>query len=114
MRKALLCVASLALAACGGSDDQVTEVVAEQPVPWAEFVATTIEEYYRRNPEQAVDAGLHQYDGKASDWSLASMQEYASWLRATMDDASSYDDLEGVEAFERDYLVQAFGSLAFW
>jgi len=114
MRKALLCVASLALVACGGGDDRVTEAVAEQTVPWAGFVATTIDEYYLRNPERAVDAGLHQYDGKASDWSLASMQEYASWLRATMDDASSYDDLEGVEAFERDYLVQAFGSLAFW
>lgn len=114
MRKALLCVASLALVACGGSDDQVTEVVAEQPVPWANFVATTIDEYYRRNPERAVDAGLHQYDGKASDWSLAALQDYASWLRATMDEASSYGDLEGGEAFERDYLMQALGSRAFW
>jgi hypothetical protein len=113
MRKALLCVASLALVACGGGDP-ATEVVAEQPVPWAEFVATTIDEYYRRNPEQAVDAGLHQYDGKASDWSLAAMQEYSKWLRATMDEAGSYGDLEGVEAFERDYLVMALGGQAFW
>jgi hypothetical protein len=100
--------------ACGGSDDPVSEVVAEQPMPWAEFVATTIDEYYRRNPEQAVDAGLHQYDGKAGDWSLAAMQDYASWLRATMDEAVSYGDLGGVEAFERDYLVMALGGQAFW
>lgn len=113
MRKALLCVASLALVACGG-DDSVTEVVVEQPAPWAEFVATTIDEYYRRNPERAVDAGLHQYDGKASDWSLAANQEYASWLQSTIDDAGSYADLEGIEAFERDYLMQSLGSRAFW
>jgi hypothetical protein len=100
--------------ACGGSDDPVSEVVAEQPMPWAEFVATTIDEYYRRNPEQAVDAGLHQYDGKAGDWSFAAMQDYASWLRATMDEAVSYGDLGGVEAFERDYLVMALGGQAFW
>ena len=114
MRKALLCVASLALVACGGGDDRATQVVAEQPVPWAEFVTITIDEYYRRNPERAVDAGLHQYDGKASDWSLAAMREYASWLQATIDAANSYGDLEGIEAFERDYLVHAFGGQAFW
>jgi hypothetical protein len=114
MRKALLCVALLALAACGGDDDHATEVAVEEVAPWAEFAATTIDEYYRRNPEQAVDAGLHQYDGKASDWSLAAAREYSNWLRATMDKAESYVDLERTEAFERDYLVQALGSQAFW
>ena len=67
MRKALLWVASLALVACGGDDDRAAEVVVEEQLPWAEFVATTIDEYYRKNPERAVDAGLHQYDGKARD-----------------------------------------------
>ena len=114
MRRAFLCVASLALAACSGGEDRVAEVVAEQQLPWAEFVATTIDEYYRRNPEQAVDAGLHQYDGKARDWSLAAAREYADWLRATTEDAGAYSDLEGVEAFERDYLVLALGNQAFW
>ena len=114
MRRAFLCVASLALAACGGGEDRVAEVVAEQQLPWAEFVATTIDEFYRRNPEQAVDAGLHQYDGKARDWSLAAAREYADWLRATTEDAGAYSDLEGVEAFERDYLVLALGNQAFW
>jgi hypothetical protein len=77
-------------------------------------VAATIDEYYRRNPERAVSAGLHQYDGKASDWSLDAMREYSAWLAATMDAARSYDDLQGIDAFERDYLVSALGGQAFW
>jgi hypothetical protein len=100
--------------ACGGSDDRVAEVVAEQRLPWAEFVTTTIDEYYRRNPEQAVDAGLHQYDGQTRDWSRAAYQDYAAWIQAVTTEAATYDDLDSVEAFERDYLVMALGNQAFW
>lgn len=117
MKKVFLCVAFLTLAACGGSDDRSesqAEAVTEQQPPWTEFAASTIDEYYRQNPEQAVDAGLHEYDGRASDWSIAAMQEYATWLQTTVDDAQSYTGLVGLEAFERDYLVQALGSRLFW
>ena len=114
MRKTLLWVATLALVACGGDDDRVAEVTVEEQLPWAEFVATTIDEYYRRNPERAVDAGLHQYDGKARDWNLAAMRDYSGWLRATVDEAGSYADLEELEAFEREYLVKALDSQVFW
>jgi hypothetical protein len=75
--------------------------------PWAEFAAATVHEYYSNNPENAVDAGLHQYDGQASDLSLAAIEEYTVWLDSVVEAASAYDDLEGIEAFERDYLTQA-------
>ena len=113
MRSALLCAALLAIAACGG-EEQSVPAPDEQQLPWADFVATTIDEYYRRNPERAVDAGLHQYDGQASDWSLDAMREYSAWLAATIDAAEGYDQLQGIEAFERDYLVSALGGQAFW
>ena len=113
MRSALLCAALLAIAACGG-EEQSAPAPEEQQLPWADFVATTIDEYYRRNPERAVDAGLHQYDGQASDWSLDAMREYSAWLAATIDAAEGYDQLQGIEAFERDYLVSALGGQAFW
>ena len=105
--------ASLLLAACGGSDNAaVPEPEAKQP--WAEFAATTIDEYYRRNPESAVDAGLHQYDGQMTDISLEAQAEYASWIDGVLVEAASYSDLEGTEAFERDYLSTAFNGELFW
>jgi len=113
MRSMLLCAALLALAACG-AEDQGAATPEHRQLPWADFVVTTIDEYYRRNPEQAVYAGLHQYDGMASDWSLDSTREYSAWLAATIDAAKAYADLQELEAFERDYLVNALENRAFW
>ncbi len=62
-------MAVLALAACGGGAKQVESTVAEKQ-PWEAFAANTIAEYYSRNPELAVDVGLHEYDGRMSDFSL--------------------------------------------
>jgi hypothetical protein len=113
MRSVFLYAALLTIAACGG--EQQSAAIPEQGrLPWAEFVATTIDEYYRRNPERAVNAGLHQFDGQASDWSLDAMREYSAWLAATIDAAQGYEELQGIEAFERDYLVSALGGQAFW
>ncbi len=113
MRSMLLIAALLALAACG-AEERGAATPEERQVPWADFVATTIDEYYRRNPEQAVYAGLHQYDGTASDWSLDAAREYSAWLAAAIGAAKGYADLQGVDAFERDYLVTALESEAFW
>ena len=49
----LLCAALLALAACG-ADEQGTATSEERPLPWADFVAAIIDQYYRCNSGQAV------------------------------------------------------------
>jgi len=110
----LAVLASFALVACsGGSDDAAVPVVAAKPA-WADFVATVVDEYYRRNPESASDAGLHQYDGQMSDMSAAALEEYASWIESVLVEAATYSDLEGIEAFERDYLSSSLGGQLFW
>ena len=38
---------------------------------WEEFAASTVAEYYEFNPEVAVSAGLHEYDGQMTDKSAA-------------------------------------------
>jgi len=106
LSSAMLAGILLVLAACGGSHEE-PEATAEARQPWAEFAAATVDEYYSNNPETAVDAGLHEYDGQASDYSLAAIEEYTIWLDSVIDAASTYSDLEGIEAFERDYLRQA-------
>jgi hypothetical protein len=109
----LTLIASLFLVACGKSADEPT-AVAEARKPWADFAAGVIDEYYRRNPEEAVDAGLHQYDGQMSEYSMDAFDEYAAWLDSVLAEAAEYSDLEGIEAFERDYLSTALGGQLFW
>ena len=110
----LALTASLVLAGCGKDAAEQQADVAGSQQPWAEFAATVIDDYYARNPETAVDAGLHQYDGQMSDLSMAAVDEYAAWLDAVLAEAATYADLEGIEAFERDYLSTALQGELFW
>jgi hypothetical protein len=107
------------LVACSQTEDSTVANVVKPP--WAEFAATTVAEYYRHNPERAVNAGLHQYDGQIRDLSPGSVAGYLSWVRKTRGEAEAYDDLAGLEAFERDYLVAsmneeefAFATADYW
>lgn len=111
--KCILFFAILALGACGDTTEQATSAPVEIQ-PWEEFAAATIAEYYRQNPEQAVYVGLHEYDGQMSDLSLDAAEEYATWIDATIAEAESYEGLEGIEVFERDYLVNALRGDRFW
>lgn len=104
----LFCIGGLV--ACSQTDDSVVEVAKE---PWAEFAANAVAEYYRRNPESAVDAGLHQYDGVIRDLSPESVADYLAWVRQIRNEAGSYDDLEGMNAFERDYFVASMNEEEF-
>jgi len=109
----LALLASFALVACGsGEDTAAPEQKTKQS--WAAFTATTIDEYYRRNPESAVDAGLHEYDGQMSDISLEAQAEYAIWIDSVLVEAASYTDLQGIEAFERDYFSTVLNGELFW
>ncbi|NIL95097.1 MAG: DUF885 family protein [Woeseiaceae bacterium] len=107
-------LASFIVAACDRGAEEAAAPVAEARQPWAEFAAGVIDAYYARNPEDAVDAGLHQYDGQMSDFSQASIDEYAAWLDSVLESAASYTNLDGIEAFERDYLMTAFEGELFW
>jgi hypothetical protein len=110
----LALIASVALVACSKGPEEAAAPVAEAQQPWAEFAANVIDEYYRQNPETAVDAGLHEYDGQMSDVSIEAANAYAAWIDTVLAEAASYSDLEGIEAFERDYLATALGGELFW
>jgi len=108
---ALMALSMGGLAACSQTEDGA--VAEHEKAPWAEFAATTVAEYYRHNPGRAVNAGLHQYDGVMRDLSTESVAEYLVWVRSTRSEAESYDDLEGMDAFERDYLVASMNEEEF-
>ncbi len=110
-RVAALLFSITVLGACSQSEDSVVTEMAK--VPWAEFAETTVAEYYSLNPERAANAGLHQYDGQISDLSPDSVAKYLSWVGTIRSEAESYADLEGLDAFERDYLIIAMNEEEF-
>lgn len=107
---------ALAIAACGDQKvaEPVSTVVNNDRPGWEEFARTTIDEFYNFYPEAAVDAGLHEYDGKMEDRSAAGQAEKLAWLEQVIADASAYSELEGIDAFERDYLKNYMQGRAFW
>lgn len=105
-------IAVFVLSACGEKSEPAATTV--QKASWEEFAATTVAAYYAANPEAAVYAGLHEYDGKMSDVSLAANEKYALWIDGVIAEANSYDSLGGIEAFERDYLLTALEGELFW
>ncbi len=109
----LALIASFAISACSSETDDAT-LVADSKQPWADFVATVIDDYYRQNPESASDAGLHQYDGQMSDISAAGLAASADWIDTVIAEAATYTDLEDIEAFERDYLSTSLSGQLFW
>ena len=73
----------------------------------------TVSEYYDQNPESAVDAGLHQYDGQMSDLSATGLQADGDWLDGVVTAARHTPTLTRPAAFERDYLLAAMRSRLF-
>ena len=61
------------------------------PVAWSDFVTDTLAAYYEFNPEQAVEAGKHEFDGRAADLSLAAADKYGAWLDERIAAAGGYE-----------------------
>ena len=110
----ILVISVIVLAACGRDTAPPAVSTAVTRQPWVEFTASVVDEYYRRNPAAAVNAGLHEYDGQIPDISSAAMQEYVDWLETTLAGVHYYADLQGFEAFERDYLANELKGQLFW
>jgi hypothetical protein len=108
----------LVLAAC--SREPAAPEAATAPAapakPWAEFTAAYIEDYFRARPFSAVDAGRHEFDGQAPDWSAEGIATEISRLKAARAEAEKYDtaSLSPPERFERDYFLSEVDDDLFW
>ena len=67
--------AALLLTGCGSDVEQTAALDADAKTPWAVLAAEVIAEHYRRDPERAVDAGLHEHDGQMSDLSMEALED---------------------------------------
>ena len=98
---------------CAGCSQGPAPTAATAPVPaagpqWQTFVDRFIEDAFLANPFFAVDAGRHDFDGQAPNWSAEGLAKEVARLKAARADAQGFpaDTLTPAQRLERDYLVQ--------
>ncbi len=93
-RLTLTCVVFATLLAAGCSQEQPAQPPAgtaeAKPAQWQGFVNRFIEDSFKANPFQAVDAGRHEYDGKVPDWSTQGIADEIARLKAARAEAEAF------------------------
>ncbi|MBX5461174.1 MAG: DUF885 domain-containing protein [Steroidobacteraceae bacterium] len=105
-------------AACSREPGAEAPAAATQPASasWQAFVDRFVEDSFVANPFFGVDAGRHEFDGKAPDWSAAGIAKEVARLNAARDEANAFpaEALTPEQRFERDYLVSVINRELFW
>jgi uncharacterized protein (DUF885 family) len=120
IRNLLLAGALGAIAAASCAKDDRTRAAAEAPAPssspWAQTMASFLEDYFALNPTFAVYQGRHEYDGMLPDWSADGLQKQIALRRAAIAAARAVDSdaMTEAEKFERDYLISVMDGELFW
>jgi uncharacterized protein (DUF885 family) len=83
---------------------------------WDKFIALFLDDYFAANPDQAVGAGKHQYDGQLPDWSEAGLKREIDRLHAQRAKALEFseDELSPDQRFEREYVIAEIDRDLFW
>jgi hypothetical protein len=83
---------------------------------WDKFVQKFIEDYFVANPDDAVSAGRHEYDGQLPDWTEAGLQREIARLHTERTEAIGFsdDELSAGQRFERDYLISEIDGSLYW
>ncbi|KFI22870.1 DUF885 domain-containing protein [Nitrosococcus oceani] len=89
---------------------------AENNTHWDAFVHNFVEKYFAANPDFAVRAGRHEFDGKLPDWSPEALAKEVARLRSERQRALAFEvaSLTASQHFERDYLVAWIDKDLFW
>ena len=111
----LLAALLLILPACNrdGRDRDRSERRSES---WEAHVNSFMEAYFQANPDFAVSAGRHEFDGKLPDWSPAGIKKTIDWLHEEQDRLAEFKrrGLTETQQFERDYLESVVNADLFW
>jgi uncharacterized protein (DUF885 family) len=106
LKHSCVVVAALLAAACS-REPAPADTAAAKPAQWDGFVERFVEDSLTTNPFLAVDAGRHEFDGKAPDWSAQGFANEVARLKASRAEAENFpaDALTPPQRFERDYLI---------
>lgn len=108
-----LIVFSVTVLGCRKPTESAQETESRE---WDRFVSAYIESYFAANPEIAVLAGRHEFDGKLPDWSEAGIAREVQRLKTERARALRFGvaGLDDRRRFERDYLVARITGELFW
>lgn len=83
---------------------------------WDAFAHRFIEEYFVANPDFAVRAGRHEFDGQLPDWRPEALAKEVARLRSRRQQALAFNSnsLTASQRFEREYLVAWIDKDLFW
>jgi hypothetical protein len=110
-------VLAFSLLGCQQPARQDTARNASTPsASWDAFVAEYIDARFAIQPQHAVWAGRHEFDGGLPDFSRAGWARNAAQLRGARERARAFDadSLDERRRFERDYVVAQIDGLLFW
>ena len=84
-------------------------IQADNSREWEEFIENFLNSCFAANPDVAVWAGRHEFDGKLPDWSKAGIQREIARLSSERDRAMSFNPevLSERQRFEQDYVIAA-------
>ena len=84
--------------------------------PGPSTLSTFLDAYFQANPDFAVRAGRHEFDGKLPDWSPEGIKKTIEFLREEQDRLRDYRDrdLNEAQQFEREYLEAVVNADLFW
>jgi len=93
-----------------------TATTANDSKSWDSYVNEFIEAYFGANPDFAVRAGRHEFDGKLPDWSAEGIKKEIARLHAEKDRVAGFGDsaLSERQRFEREYVASVIDSDLFW
>jgi uncharacterized protein (DUF885 family) len=111
------------LAGCSRKPEPAAEAPAAAPEAaapaapsWAGFAEAFIESRFKAEPNFAVAAGRHEFDGKLPDWSRAALDADLVQLRAQLAELEQFDASQFTtpERIEREYLRWVIETEIFW
>ena len=93
-----------------------TATTAPAAPEWPAFVDQFIEAYFVARPSFAAGQGRHEFDGQLPDWTAEGIQKEIARLEQVRATALQFTDeqLQGVQKFQRDYLVSRADTDLFW
>lgn len=83
---------------------------------WSAFTTEFLTGYFTANPNSAVQAGRHEFDGRLPDWSAEGLAKEIARLKSQRTTALAFsaDSLNDAQRFERDHLVAEISNQLFW